>query len=114
VNKPAFDMSLLRRRALSLNLALLWLQPALIALACWATASPWLIAVGAAAAIAAAVQAMARLDAKGDQSRIVSGVGLMVSISILVGAMSGQKLQVDMHMYYFAALAILVAPATGA
>jgi methyl-accepting chemotaxis protein len=109
VNKPAFDMSLLRRRALSLNLALLWLQPALIALACWATGSPWLIALGASVGIAAAAQAMARFDAKGDQSRIVSGVGLMVSISILVGAMNGQKLQVDIHMYYFAALAILVA-----
>jgi methyl-accepting chemotaxis protein len=109
MNKPAFDLTLLRRRALGLNLVLLWLQPVLVALACWLTGSSGLIAIGASVAIAAAAQATAHFDVSGDQSRIVSGVGLMASISILVAAMDGQKMQVDIHMYYFAALAILVA-----
>ncbi len=109
MTRPAFDLSALRRRALNFVLALLWLQTALIAFACWAVDSPWLIPVGAAVALAALAQTIARFDRRGDQSRLVSGVGLMASISILVGVMSDQKMQVDMHMYYFAALAILVA-----
>ncbi|WP_158817856.1 methyl-accepting chemotaxis protein [Methylocapsa sp. S129] len=109
MNRPAFDLAALRRRALSLLLVLSWLQAALIALACWFVDCPWLIPVGASVAFAATAQAMARFDAKGDQSRLVSGVSLMASISIMVGVMSGQKMQVDLHMVYFAALAILVA-----
>ena len=41
--------------------------------------------------------------------RVISGVGFMVEISILVAVLSGQKMQVDAHMYYFAGLALLVA-----
>jgi methyl-accepting chemotaxis protein len=106
---PAFDLTLLRRRALNLMITLSWLQTALIALACWYVDCPWLIPVGASLAFAGAAHLSAHFDVKGNQSRLVTGVSLMASISILVGVMSGQKIQVDLHMYYFAALAILVA-----
>jgi methyl-accepting chemotaxis protein len=109
MNRPAFDLTQLRRRALSLLIMLSWLQTALIALACWYVECPWLIPVGAALAIAGAAHILAHFDVKGDQGRLVAGVSLMASISILVGVMNGQKIQVDLHMYYFAALAILVA-----
>jgi methyl-accepting chemotaxis protein len=33
----------------------------------------------------------------------------MISVSLIVAALAGDKLQVDMHMYYFATLAVLVA-----
>ena len=43
------------------------------------------------------------------RARVVPGIGFMVTISVLVAVLSGQKMQVDAHMYYFAALALLVA-----
>ena len=109
VTEATFDLTTLRSRALKLLLAILWLQPPLIGFACWLAGSPWLIPVAAAAAFAGAAQAVARFDRRGGQARIVAGVGLMAAISVLVGAMNGQKMQVDMHMIYFAALAVLVA-----
>jgi methyl-accepting chemotaxis protein len=38
---------------------------------------------------------------------MIAGMSFMVSISVLVATLSGTKIQVDVHMYYFAALAIL-------
>jgi methyl-accepting chemotaxis protein len=55
--------------------------------------------------IAVATNRMAPASAT---ARVTEGVALMASISLLVGVLSGQKLQVDMHMYYFAGLALLV------
>jgi methyl-accepting chemotaxis protein len=104
----AFDLTALRRQALKFVTAVLWLQAPITALACWFVDSPWLVPVGASLAIAAGSLLMVRLDARGDQARLVLGVSLMVSVSILVGVMNGQKMQVDLHMYYFAALAVLV------
>jgi methyl-accepting chemotaxis protein len=99
----------LRNQALHIFLVLLWAQIPLIALACWLAAQPGFPPVCMTLAFAAFAQAAARWDRKGDHARIVAGVSIMVSISILVGVMQGQKTQVDLHMYYFAALAVLVA-----
>lgn len=99
----------LRRTALQLIVGTIWLQPFLIAGACWIYETAFLLPVGAALAIAAAAQAAAYWDASGGPGRIAAGVSLMTLISILVGVLRGQPLQVDMHMYYFAALALLVA-----
>ena len=109
MNKPVFDLSALRLRALRLLTLMLWLQSPLIAIACWFVDCSWIIPVGASIAFAATAQTMALFDVKGDQSRLVCGASLMASISILIGVMGGQKMQVDLHMIYFAALAILVA-----
>ncbi|PVM91232.1 methyl-accepting chemotaxis protein [Caulobacter radicis] len=40
--------------------------------------------------------------------RILSGVALMAQVSLLVAALGGHDWQIDMHMAYFAALALLV------
>lgn len=103
------DLAVLRRMALRLILGTIWLQPFLIAGACWIYDTAFLLPAGTALAIAAAAQAAAYWDPEGGPGRIAAGVSLMTLISVLVGVLSGQPLQVDMHMYYFAALALLVA-----
>ncbi len=105
----ALDIEALRQRALKLVIAITWLQVPLIACACWVVGTAWAIPVASAFGTAFAVQLIARFDRRREQSRFVSAIGLMASISILVGVMSGQKMQVDLHMYYFAGFSMLVA-----
>ncbi len=64
-----------------------------------ATAGAVLIAGGMAVAAAAAGESRA--------ARMAQGVGLMAQVSLLVAACNGHLWQVDMHMAYFAALAVL-------
>lgn len=109
MSDASLDLQDLRRKALWLNLGAIWLQPVLVMVACCAYGVPLLLPTGTSLAIAGAAQAIAYRDRDGAFGRIVAGVSLMASISILVGAFSGQKVQVDIHMYYFAALALLVA-----
>lgn len=103
------DLGALRRKALRLILGTIWVQPVLILAACWAYGVPFLFPVLTALAIAGAAHAATHWDRTGGQGRIVMGVALMALISILVAVFTGQKAQVDVHMYYFAALALLVA-----
>ncbi|MFN3659171.1 MAG: methyl-accepting chemotaxis protein [Pseudolabrys sp.] len=104
----SLDLVSLRRIALRLLLGTIWLQPALIGAACLAYGASFLAPVATAIGIALAAQAVAHWGGEGS-GRIVAGVSLMALISILVGVFSGQAVQVDLHMYYFAALALLVA-----
>lgn len=103
------NLGALRRMSLRLIVGTVWLQPLLIAAACLTYDAPFLMPVGTALAIAIAAHAAAYFGADGGQGRIIAGVSLMASISILVAVFNGQPLQTDVHMYYFAALALLVA-----
>jgi methyl-accepting chemotaxis protein len=103
------DLGVLQRKALRLILAAIWIQTLLIAAACWGCGVSIVAPTATALAVAAATQATAYWDRGGGWSRIAAGISLMALISILVGVFAGQKSQVDMHMYYFAALALLVA-----
>jgi methyl-accepting chemotaxis protein len=49
-----------------------------------------------------------KLSASGSLGRALSGVALMAQVSLLVAAVDGHAWQIDMHMAYFAALALLV------
>lgn len=97
----------LRVRALRIFLALLWAQLPLVGLACWAAGQPINAPLCMSLLLAGCAQVLARLDETGDRARLVAAVSIMASISGLVGVLNGQKMQVDLHMYYFAALAIL-------
>jgi methyl-accepting chemotaxis protein len=99
----------LRDRAASAPLLLLWLHVPLVIGATLLFGSPWLQPAVATLVLAVGYTAAARLAPGKPWTRIAGGVALMTSISVLVGALAGQKLQVDLHMYYFAALALLVA-----
>jgi methyl-accepting chemotaxis protein len=49
-----------------------------------------------------------KMSAAGSTGRALSGVALMAQVSLLVAAVDGHAWQIDMHMTYFAALALLV------
>jgi len=107
--EPQLSLDVLRARSLRLIVNLLWVQAPLAILAAALNHVGWLGPAVATLAIAGAAETLARIDRSGGQARIVAGVGLMAAISLIVGVFSGQKMQVDLHMYYFAALALLVA-----
>jgi methyl-accepting chemotaxis protein len=108
MNADLLSLERLRRKSLRLIVGAGWLQIPLVAWACWANGAPMLIPILAALAMAGAAEAFARAAPDGAHARIVAGVALMGSISLMVATFSGNKMQVDLHMYYFAALALLV------
>ncbi|WP_056708949.1 methyl-accepting chemotaxis protein [Bosea sp. Leaf344] len=62
----------------------------------------------AALALAAAVTASWWFSEEGIPSRVTQAMGLMIAVSLLVAALAGDAWQIDMHMAYFAALAMLI------
>ena len=105
----SFPLDDLRRRAARAMLILLWLQVGLVAAVAWAVGAPWALPCICAALTAAAAQASCIGDRATVRARVIPGVAFMVAISLLVAVLSGSKMQVDAHMYYFAGLALLVA-----
>ncbi len=102
-----YDLNAQRRVGDRIVLSLLWLHPPLAAMvgALAHTLSAGLLAM----AFGLAAGSTALLAGRGDRTpgRIAAGVALMGSISILLAACRGAPWQVDVHMYYFAALALL-------
>ena len=68
-------------------------------------AGGWLVAFGAIA-VAGGAAALWFADRTGPATRVVTSAALAVEVAILVYATSGHPFQIDMHMYFFAALAI--------
>jgi methyl-accepting chemotaxis protein len=67
------------------------------------------LGLGVASAAVAALGGLAlKMSAAGSTGRALSGVALMAQVSLLVAAVDGHAWQIDMHMAYFAALALLV------
>lgn len=73
----------------------------------WGLNGPWVALLGAGVAFAGAGAVMWRLNAGGVATRLLLSVGLMAQVSLLVAAHNGHAWQIDMHMAYFAALAML-------
>jgi methyl-accepting chemotaxis protein len=71
--------------------------------------SGWLSFGLAGAAIAAVAVGARLLDGGSRSSRVVTGAALIASISLMLAASAGTGWQVDLHMYYFAAIAVLAA-----
>ncbi len=65
----------------------------------------WVLAV-ASLAVAGGSAAMWRADPTGASTRIVTSAALAAQVAMLVYAFAGHAFQIDMHMYFFAALAI--------
>lgn len=59
--------------------------------------------------LAAAATLVWRMDGPGLSTRLTLAVGLIGAVSILVFQFSGHPWQIDLHMYYFAMIAILLA-----
>jgi methyl-accepting chemotaxis protein len=87
----------------------LWLHVPLIAGVAWFQGSAALVLGGGAAAVAAAVMLAVYSWPAGTARRVAVGAGLVVMVSLLLAATSGGPWQTDIHMYYFATLAVLAA-----
>jgi methyl-accepting chemotaxis protein len=87
----------------------LWAHVPLVAAVGLWLGTGWMTPMLAAALFAGIATAAWRFDASGDTSRPVMGVALVMIVSLLVFQLSGHPWQIDMHMYFFAALAILAA-----
>jgi len=90
-------------------IALLWLHVLLTAVAAFALGQGLVVPVAGSAAFAAAATAVWRMDRAGTASRQTTAVALMLQISVLVWVFQGNAWQIDLHMYFFAALAMLAA-----
>ncbi len=86
---------------------LLWINVVVIALGGYVaqTSLPVMMTVLAAGAAGIATAAWWG-DRTGIATRIVNSVALAVQVALLVNAFSGSHYQIDMHMYFFATLAI--------
>ena len=101
------QLNTLRATVSKLLVPVLWLHVVLVAVVAWTLGSGWMpIAVLAAAVAAIATTAWA-LAPSSRSSRLTIAVGYIGMVSILLAASRGSRYQFDIHMYYFAAMAIL-------
>ncbi len=85
----------------------LWLHVPLIAGVAWFQGNAATVLAGAAAIVAATATWACFGWPAGTTRRITLGIALVVMVSLLLMAAAGGGWQTDIHMYYFAALAVL-------
>lgn len=102
-----YGLRQLRRRTASLLVLYLWLHVPLIALLAWLLSGPLLATTGATIALAGLATLVWRLDPAGQATRHVTGIGLMLTVGLLIYLLAGNAWQIDLHLYFFAALAML-------
>jgi len=83
-----------------------WLFVPIIATAAFMLGGAWLGLAIAAACVAAFSNLVTRFGG-GEAGRLCASAALMAQVSLLVAAHAGHAWQIDMHMTYFAALAVL-------
>jgi methyl-accepting chemotaxis protein len=103
------DLDALRETASKALIALLWLHVPIAAVIGMARGTDWLLPTLFAVALAAAATLSWRMSGNGLSTRLVFAVALMGGVSLFAFQLSGHPWQIDMHMYFFAALAFLVA-----
>ncbi|UMY17439.1 methyl-accepting chemotaxis protein [Methylobacterium organophilum] len=103
------DLNQLRHAFARLLVALLWLHVPLAAGVALATGHDFAAGPPLAAAVLASVATLFwKRDPIGLSTRLVSGAALVGMASILLYGMVGHPWQIDLHMYFFACLAVLV------
>jgi methyl-accepting chemotaxis protein len=103
------DLEALRETTSRALIALLWVHlPIAIAIAMM-RGSDWLLPAAFMAVFAAAATLSWRVAGNGLSTRLTFAVALMGGVAVFVFELSGHAWQIDVHMYFFAALALLVA-----
>ena len=103
------DLDTLRENASRASIALLWLHvPAAIVIGL-ALGADWLLPALLMLAMAAAATLSWRTAGNGLSTSLVVAVALMGGVSVITYQFRGNPWQIDIHMYFFAALACLVA-----
>jgi len=103
-----------RRFADKLLIGVLWALVPVVAVAALIAKAPWIALGLGAAGLAGAAAAVRQMDSGGQATRLTVAVALTGSVSLLVAAFAGKAWQIDMHMAYFAALAMLIIYCDGA
>ena len=101
------DIHGLRRQTAAVVVGLMWLLLTVILASRLLMGEAWITLSLAGLAVAAAATAVWRGLAEAPPTRATLGVLLMAQVSLLVAAFQGHPWQPDMHMAYFAALAVL-------
>ena len=103
------DLERIRATTAAALLLFLWLHLPLTLAVGYALGGQTLWPALIVGALAAASTAVWRLDRHGLTIRLTLAVSLIGAVSILVFQFSGHPWQIDIHMYYFAVIAILLA-----
>jgi methyl-accepting chemotaxis protein len=88
---------------------LLWAQLPLLAGTAWLADKPFLLPCLVGLVLAGIATVYWRLAADSVQCRVTIAIALVGMVSIILAICSGRPLQPDIHMYYFAILAMLAA-----
>ncbi|WP_417427194.1 methyl-accepting chemotaxis protein [Hoeflea sp.] len=100
-------MTSLRTRAAIAIVSLLWINVGMMALRyLWGMDADPVVVLGGGIAIAAVATLTWWRDRTGTATQISTALAHAASVALLVYAFSGSPLQIDMHMYFFASLAI--------
>ncbi|KWV47826.1 chemotaxis protein [Bradyrhizobium macuxiense] len=103
------DMAALRETASKILLVVLWLHVPIAVIVGIVLHADWLMPAAFMVAMASSATVSWHVSGNGPATRMVVAVALMAGVSMLVFQFAGHAWQVDMHMYFFAALACLVA-----
>jgi methyl-accepting chemotaxis protein len=101
------DLKTLRATVSRLLLPILWLHVPLAAWLAWRLGNGWIETGLIAAAVVAVATAAWWVAPASASTRLTIAVAYIAIVSIILAACRGSVLQIDMHMYYFAAMAIL-------
>src|SRR5450756_492282 len=103
------DLEALRETTSQALIALLWIHlPIAVAIGI-ARGGDWLVPAILMAILAGAATLSWRMSGNGLSTRLTFAVALMGGVSVFAFQLTGHAWQVDVHMYFFAALALLVA-----
>jgi methyl-accepting chemotaxis protein len=103
------DLTALRETTSKILLAVLWLHVPIAMTIGLMRGAEWLAPAALLAAMALAATVSWRVSGSGLSTRLTFAVALMGGVAVLVFQFAGHPWQIDMHMYFFAALACLVA-----
>jgi len=79
----------------------------LAAVIAWLTFGQGVIATGSAVFLTIVLAVLSQKTGESGAARMAQGVGLVAQVSLLIAICNGHLWQIDMHMAYFAALAVL-------
>ena len=109
MNTGSKDLDALRETASRALIGLLWLHVPVAAAIGMARGADWLMPTILMVAFAAAATISWRTAGNGLSTNLVVAVALMGGVSVFTFQLSGHAWQIDVHMYFFAVLASLVA-----
>ncbi|HEY3680922.1 MAG TPA: methyl-accepting chemotaxis protein [Bradyrhizobium sp.] len=109
MNADCKDLDALRENATRSSMVLLWLHVPVAVIIGMALGKEWLMPTALVLAMAVATTLSWRMAGNGLSTSLLVAVALMGGVSVFVFEFSGHAWQIDIHMYFFAALASLVA-----